>query len=72
MALFCVQNIVGLRIATLTIALTGATAAWAASIDETDIRVIDGDTIQVFQMQPNVRLVGFNAPETSRARCEVE
>jgi endonuclease YncB( thermonuclease family) len=37
-----------------------------------DIRVIDGDTIRVFQKRPNVRLVGFNAPETRRAQCEAE
>jgi endonuclease YncB( thermonuclease family) len=37
------------------------------------VRVIDGDTISLEDGRPNVRLVGFNAPETgSRARCEVE
>lgn len=49
-----------------------ATLASAASIDPADIRVIDGDTIRVFHRKPNVRLVGFNAPETRRARCKVE
>jgi endonuclease YncB( thermonuclease family) len=35
--------------------------------------VIDGDTIGLNDGRPNVRLVGFNAPETgSRARCEAE
>jgi endonuclease YncB( thermonuclease family) len=37
------------------------------------VRVIDGDTISLEDGKPNVRLVGFNAPETgSRARCEAE
>jgi endonuclease YncB( thermonuclease family) len=40
---------------------------FAEPIDSSDIRVIDGDTIRVHQKQPNVRLVGFNAPETRRA-----
>src|SRR5258707_5059125 len=46
--------------------------ATAAPIDADDIRVIDGDTIRVYHEQPNVRLVGFNAPETRRAECEAE
>jgi endonuclease YncB( thermonuclease family) len=44
----------------------------AAPIDPDDIRVIDGDTIRVYHKQPNVRLVGFNAPETRKAKCEAE
>jgi endonuclease YncB( thermonuclease family) len=44
----------------------------AEPIDSSDIRVIDGDTIRVYQEQPNVRLVGFNAPETRRAACQAE
>lgn len=46
--------------------------AIAASIDSSDIHVIDGDTIRVHHKQPDVRLVGFNAPETRRAACEAE
>ena len=35
--------------------------------------VVDGDTIGLADGRPNVRLVGFNAPETgSGARCEAE
>jgi endonuclease YncB( thermonuclease family) len=49
-----------------------ATPASAEPIAPEDVRVIDGDTIRVFHEQPNVRLVGFNAPETRRASCEVE
>jgi endonuclease YncB( thermonuclease family) len=67
-----VESIIRLGIVTLVVALTGATVAWAGQIDPTDIRVIDGDTIRVFQKQSNVRLVGFNAPETRRARCDAE
>ena len=37
------------------------------------VHVIDGDTIGLGDGRPNVRLVGFNAPETgSRVRCEAE
>ena len=37
-----------------------------------DIRVIDGDTIAVAGLRANVRLVGFNTPETYRAQCARE
>src|SRR5580765_5767349 len=43
-----------------------------APIDANDVRVIDGDTIRVHHQKPDVRLVGFNAPETRRAQCDVE
>jgi endonuclease YncB( thermonuclease family) len=46
--------------------------ATAEPIEPDDIRVIDGDTIRVYQEQPDVRLVGFNAPETRREACEAE
>jgi endonuclease YncB( thermonuclease family) len=46
--------------------------ATAEPIEPGDIRVVDGDTIRVYQEQPDVRLVGFNAPETRRAACEAE
>jgi endonuclease YncB( thermonuclease family) len=37
------------------------------------VHVIDGDTISLNDGRANVRLVGFNAPETRhRARCEAE
>ena len=37
------------------------------------VHVIDGDTISLNDGRPNVRLVGFNTPETgNRARCEAE
>jgi endonuclease YncB( thermonuclease family) len=37
-----------------------------------EVRVIDGDTIRLHQKKPDVRLVGFNAPETRRAQCDAE
>jgi hypothetical protein len=49
------------------ILLSLATSVCAAPIDTRDVQVIDGDTIRVGHRQPNVRLVGFNAPEI-RAR----
>src|SRR5262245_39862058 len=49
-----------------------STMAIAEPIDPNDIRVIDGDTIRVYHQQPNVRLVGFNAPETRNAACTAE
>jgi endonuclease YncB( thermonuclease family) len=57
---------------TFAAALLWATVALAAPINPDDVRVIDGETIRVFHRQPNVRLVGFNAPETRRAQCEAE
>jgi endonuclease YncB( thermonuclease family) len=49
-----------------------ATVALAEPIEPGDVRVIDGDTIRVYHQQPNVRLVGFNAPETRNAQCDAE
>ena len=56
----------------ILITLAIALPAIAEPINPEDIRVIDGDTIRVYHQQPNVRLVGFNAPETRRAECEAE
>jgi endonuclease YncB( thermonuclease family) len=58
----------------LTVATTAlcASTAWSAPITSDDVRVIDGDTIRLHHQKPDVRLVGFNAPETRRALCEVE
>jgi endonuclease YncB( thermonuclease family) len=56
----------------LTLSVTWAMIARAAPIDAADIRVIDGDTIRIHHKKPNVRLVGFNAPETRRAACDAE
>jgi endonuclease YncB( thermonuclease family) len=56
-------------IAALTISILPANAE---PIDPPDIWIIDGDTIQVYRQHPNVRLVGFNAPETRNAACQAE
>ncbi|RED36209.1 hypothetical protein BJ123_108145 [Rhodopseudomonas thermotolerans] len=57
------------------LALVGALfvgAAAAEPIDASRIRVIDGDTIRIDGTKPDHRLVGFNAPETRRAKSEKE
>jgi endonuclease YncB( thermonuclease family) len=46
--------------------------AFAEPINPADILVVDGDTIHIHSKQPNVRLVGFNAPETRNATCQAE
>jgi endonuclease YncB( thermonuclease family) len=46
--------------------------AVAEQIDPADVRVVDGDTIRVYHEPPDVRLVGFNAPETRGAACDAE
>jgi endonuclease YncB( thermonuclease family) len=46
--------------------------ARADPIDSNRIHVIDGDTIHLGGTTADVRLVGFNAPETTRARCPEE
>ena len=62
---------------TIIAVLIAALSPWgnivlAAPISSDEIRVIDGDTIRLHQQRPDVRLVGFNAPETRRAQCESE
>jgi endonuclease YncB( thermonuclease family) len=49
-----------------------ATPAFAEPIDPANIQIIDGDTLQVHHQHPNIRLVGFNAPETRNAACQAE
>jgi endonuclease YncB( thermonuclease family) len=44
----------------------------AEPIEPSEIRVVDGDTIQVYNVEPNVRLVGFDAPETWKPDCDGE
>jgi endonuclease YncB( thermonuclease family) len=46
--------------------------AAADPIDAASIRIIDGDTIRIYDQRPDVRLVGFNAPESHRAICSAE
>ena len=42
------------------------------TIRANDVRVIDGDTVDIRGQDANVRLVGFNAPETWRPQCDAE
>ena len=59
-----------LIVALLLVLWTGAVSS--APITPDEVRVIDGDTIRIGHQRPDVRLVGFNAPETRRAICEAE
>jgi endonuclease YncB( thermonuclease family) len=70
---------IGFAIVTVSSNLSGEkTVAAPAKVTVTtsppiSVHVIDGDTIGLNDGRPNVRLIGFNAPETgSRARCEAE
>lgn len=58
-----------LAIAIFSIFTSGA---FAEPISPDRIVVIDGDTIRIDNKKPDVRLVGFNAPETKRAQNDVE
>jgi endonuclease YncB( thermonuclease family) len=49
-----------------------AMPANAEPIDPADLWVVDGDTVQAYHRHPNIRLVGFNAPETRNAACQAE
>ena len=42
------------------------------TVQARDIRVIDGDTVAVGGQSANVRLVGFNTPETRSPSCSAE
>lgn len=44
----------------------------AEPISADQVRVLDGDTVRLHNKRPDVRLVGFNAPETRRALCDAE
>ncbi len=62
----------GLAYIALALASGGIGQAATEPISPDQVRVIDGDTVRLFNMAPNVRLVGFNAPETRRAKCDSE
>ncbi len=64
--------LVVIAIAVAAVAFFYASIARGAPIGTSDVHVIDGDTIRVFHKGPNVRLVGFNTPETRRATCQGE
>jgi endonuclease YncB( thermonuclease family) len=60
------------RMATVLLLLVlSVGAVLSAPITSNDVRVIDGDTIRLHHQKPDVRLVGFNAPETRRAICAI-
>lgn len=70
---------IGFAIVTVSLNLSGEktiaapTKLTVAISPPISVHVIDGDTIGLNDGRPNVRLMGFNAPETgSRARCEAE
>ena len=58
------------RMATALLLSVGAVSS--APITPDEVRVNDGDTIRIGHQKPDIRLVGFNAPETRRAICEAE
>lgn len=47
-------------------------STYSKSITPSEIRIIDGDTINVSGERRNVRLVGFDTPETYRPSCQRE
>jgi len=53
-------------------ALFLSTSAFAEPILSNQTVVLDGDTIRIHDKYPNVRLVGFNTPETRNASCPAE
>src|SRR6516225_12404413 len=53
-------------------ALFLSTSAFAEPILSNQTVVLDGDTIRIHDKYPNVRLVGFNTPETHNASCPAE
>jgi endonuclease YncB( thermonuclease family) len=61
-----------IALAAFILAVAGAVYATAAPIQRDDVRVIDADTVRLHNQRPDVRLVGFNAPETRRANCPAE
>jgi endonuclease YncB( thermonuclease family) len=63
--------IAGLALAFLASLIAMVASAGAKPIDAHRIHVIDGDTIAVKGIRRDVRLVGFNAPETRSRLREV-
>jgi endonuclease YncB( thermonuclease family) len=61
-----------MRVLFLAVVLVFSVVAVAEPITPGEISVLDGDTIRVHRERPDVRLVGFNAPETRRAQCYAE
>jgi endonuclease YncB( thermonuclease family) len=53
-------------------AVVAQSASQGRTLRISDVRVIDGDTVDIRGQDANVRLVGFNAPETWRPSCNAE
>src|SRR5262245_26981792 len=66
------MQLITIASALLAIMTVWSSAVLSAPVATDDVRVIDGDTIRLHQQRPDVRLVGFNAPETRRAQCDAE
>lgn len=64
------QRVMSMRFLISIVFMLVASAASAEHIDYQEIRVSDGDTISAHGI--TYRLVGFDAPETRRAKCNVE
>jgi len=64
-----------MRVLYLTLAVVVLCApahALAEAVSNDRVHVLDGETIRIDGRQPDVRLVGFKAPETADARCTKE
>jgi endonuclease YncB( thermonuclease family) len=75
MALIPVQQMTRARLlcAAVALVLLPTISGSAEPIASASVTVIDGDTIRLDNGQPNIRLVGFDAPETgSRTQCPNE
>lgn len=60
------------RFLSATAPVAARPAAQDRRLRANDVRIIDGDTVDIRGMTANVRLVGFNAPETWRPSCSEE
>ena len=60
------------RFLSLVAPSTERPASQDRSLRASDVRIIDGDTVDVRGLTANVRLVGFNAPETWKPACTAE
>lgn len=58
-----------LRLICILLMLAGCIST-ATSVPSADIYIVDGDTVRAGG--ENVRLLGFNTPETRGAQCESE
>lgn len=64
--------VVAAMVLAIAAALLWARVSLGAPIQSGDVTVLDADTVRVHHKRPDVRLTGFNAPETRRAACPAE